>query len=121
MKNIFITGVAGFIGSNFASHLIEKGYSVSGIDDLSQGFIENIPEEVNFLECSITEDEKYSKLFDQNIDSIDPKNLFLQELIENSFCIFIALDIFLLAIIVLVLTLFIKPFAKQGPFMEEIS
>ena len=70
MKNIFITGVAGFIGSNFASHLIEKGYNVSGIDDLSQGFIENIPKEVNFLECSITEEEKYSKLFDQGIDSV---------------------------------------------------
>lgn len=37
MKKIMITGVAGFIGSNLAGHLLEKGYSVVGIDNLSQG------------------------------------------------------------------------------------
>ena len=38
MKKILITGVAGFIGSNFARELIKENYHVYGIDDLSQGF-----------------------------------------------------------------------------------
>lgn len=32
-KNVFITGVAGFIGSNLAQTMLEQGYSVSGIDN----------------------------------------------------------------------------------------
>jgi UDP-glucuronate 4-epimerase len=32
-KNVFITGMAGFIGSNLAQTLLEQGYSVSGIDN----------------------------------------------------------------------------------------
>lgn len=41
-KKIFITGVAGFIGSNLARELIIEHYNVSGIDDLSQGYEHNI-------------------------------------------------------------------------------
>jgi UDP-glucose 4-epimerase len=39
---ICITGVAGFIGSNLAMALVERGYEVTGIDNLSQGFLRNI-------------------------------------------------------------------------------
>jgi UDP-glucose 4-epimerase len=41
-KKVLITGVAGFIGSNLAKALLEKGYHVTGIDNLSQGFRRNI-------------------------------------------------------------------------------
>lgn len=41
-KKVFITGVAGFIGSNLAAALLKKGYSVVGIDNLSQGSKRNI-------------------------------------------------------------------------------
>lgn len=34
---IMITGVAGFIGSNLAEALLEKGYQVVGVDNMSQG------------------------------------------------------------------------------------
>lgn len=33
-KNIFITGIAGFIGSHLAQNLIKEGYTVRGIDNL---------------------------------------------------------------------------------------
>ncbi len=33
MKHVFITGVAGFIGSNLARTMLEQGYTVSGIDN----------------------------------------------------------------------------------------
>ena len=39
---ILITGVAGFIGSNLAKGLLEKGHHVSGIDNLNYGFMRNV-------------------------------------------------------------------------------
>ncbi len=39
---IIITGVAGFIGSNLASRLLERGHTVIGIDNLNYGFLRNI-------------------------------------------------------------------------------
>ena len=41
---ISITGVAGFIGSNLCAALLERGHSVVGIDNMSQGEYENIAE-----------------------------------------------------------------------------
>ena len=66
---ILITGVAGFIGSNLALRLInenqkiENNYDVIGIDNLSYGLKENIPEEVNFYQSDIRSKEIY-ELFD---------------------------------------------------------
>lgn len=37
MKKVLITGVAGFIGSNLAHHLLSKGYKIVGVDNMSQG------------------------------------------------------------------------------------
>ena len=39
---ILITGVAGFIGSNLAKKLLERGHAVIGIDNLGYGFLRNI-------------------------------------------------------------------------------
>ena len=39
---IIITGVAGFIGSNLADQLLQRGHTVTGIDNLSYGFVRNI-------------------------------------------------------------------------------
>jgi UDP-glucose-4-epimerase GalE len=39
--NILVTGVAGFIGSHSAKHLVQAGVSVSGLDNLSTGHKEN--------------------------------------------------------------------------------
>jgi UDP-glucose 4-epimerase len=42
MQKVLITGGAGFIGSHLAEALLDRGYAVSTIDDLSTGSIENI-------------------------------------------------------------------------------
>ena len=40
---ILVTGVAGFIGSNLAERLLQRGYEVVGIDNLVYGVRTNIP------------------------------------------------------------------------------
>ena len=67
-KNILITGVAGFIGSNLAERLIKEGYYVIGIDNLSQGVKEQIPKEVKFYQEDIRSKDIYP-LF-KNIDVV---------------------------------------------------
>ncbi len=59
-KNILISGVCGFIGSNLAEYLINKKYNVIGIDNFSTGIIENIDKIIDndnfkFIEHDIKE------------------------------------------------------------------
>ena len=45
---ILVTGVAGFLGSALAQHLLEYGHEVHGLDDLSTGKEDAIPSGVEF-------------------------------------------------------------------------
>jgi len=60
---ILITGIAGLIGSNLAKYLLEKKYSVIGIDDLSGGYIDFIPKEAKFYNINLLEEEKLKNIF----------------------------------------------------------
>lgn len=51
---VLITGVAGFIGSHIAEQCIKSGWDVIGVDDLSGGFIENVPPGVHFLQGTVS-------------------------------------------------------------------
>src|SRR3972149_1830393 len=54
MITVLITGVAGFIGSNLAERLLQEGgYKVIGIDNLSYGIKEQIPDGVDFHQLDI--------------------------------------------------------------------
>jgi len=50
---VLITGVAGFIGSNLADRLLTEGYSVTGLDNLSYGVREQVPDGVEFIKMDI--------------------------------------------------------------------
>jgi len=54
MSKIFITGIAGFLGSHLADRLIELGHEVAGNDNLLGGYIENINPKAVFynLDCN---------------------------------------------------------------------
>ncbi len=58
-RTILITGVAGFIGSNLADRLLSEGFRVIGIDNLSYGVIEQVPEGVEFHKLDIRSPDIY--------------------------------------------------------------
>jgi UDP-glucose 4-epimerase len=73
-KNILITGVAGMIGSQLAEELLEKGYNVIGIDDLSYGKIDNLKKSLahptfRFYKINILDFDSL-KILTRDIDSI---------------------------------------------------
>jgi len=63
MSKILVTGGAGFIGCHVAEHLVRQGHTVTVLDDLSGGFVENIPDGATFVRGSITDQELVNSLF----------------------------------------------------------
>lgn len=54
-KKIFITGIAGFLGSHLSDDNINQGNVVSGCDNLVGGYRENVPLVVDFQEADCTD------------------------------------------------------------------
>ena len=48
-KKIIVTGGCGFLGSHLVDKLIDKGFSVFVIDNLSTGSLENLNKKQNFI------------------------------------------------------------------------
>ena len=66
-KKIVITGVAGLLGSRLAEWILENNdYEVIGVDDLSGGYVENIPKKVKFYKFDLKELDRVNNLFDQH-------------------------------------------------------
>ncbi|MGE0790373.1 MAG: NAD-dependent epimerase/dehydratase family protein [Sandaracinaceae bacterium] len=49
-KRVFITGIAGFLGSHLAERLVALGHRVAGNDDLSGGYLDNVPKGAELYE-----------------------------------------------------------------------
>jgi len=63
---IFITGIAGFIGSHLAKRMIDLGHEVSGNDNLIGGEKSNLPEKIKFFETGCNDLEKMSDIIKDN-------------------------------------------------------
>lgn len=58
-----VTGAAGFIGSHVAEHLLARGHNVVAMDDLSGGYVENVPTGAQFVEGTTTDAALVNELF----------------------------------------------------------
>ena len=64
---IYVTGIAGFLGSHLAKRLIDLGHEVSGNDSMIQGELDNLPKNINFHKIDCCNYEEMSK----NLNGID--------------------------------------------------
>jgi UDP-glucose 4-epimerase len=70
MKNILVTGGAGYIGSVCCAQLLARGYSVVVVDDLSTGFADAVPQGALFHQADIGDRPKIRRLLsDHPIDA----------------------------------------------------
>ncbi len=65
MSASLVTGGAGFIGSHVAEHLLRAGHEVVVLDDLSGGFLDNVPQAAKVVEGSVLDHELLHSLFDK--------------------------------------------------------
>lgn len=70
-KTILVTGGAGFIGSHTVKLLLDEGYDVIILDNLSTGYLHNIPKNIKFYKLDLADKDKIKKTFMQNkIDAV---------------------------------------------------
>ena len=78
MKNIFVTGCAGYIGSHTCVELLENNYNVIGLDNFSNSkaeVLENITKiigkKIKFYEGNMLDKNLLNKIFEENkIDAV---------------------------------------------------
>lgn len=68
--NYLVTGGAGFIGSAIVKKLLYDRHSVTIIDNLNTGYIENIPKEVIFIKGDFSKSETIDQLNNTHFDAI---------------------------------------------------
>ena len=84
---ILITGGAGYIGSHVANLLLDKGYSVTILDNLITGNKKLIPKKANLEICDIANKVKVSKILSDNNDvNLDKllKDVYKENLLFNT-------------------------------------
>ena len=59
---IFITGVAGFLGSHLADLMIANDHTVIGNDNMIGGYIDNVPQDVEFHQVDCRDLDKLTKV-----------------------------------------------------------
>tara|TARA_Y100000310_G_C20704363_1_gene833736 strand:+ start:29542 stop:30528 length:987 start_codon:yes stop_codon:yes gene_type:complete len=60
---VLITGVAGLLGAHYAKYLLDKGYEVIGIDNLSGGYKEFVDERVTFYKDDLNDVGRIDTIF----------------------------------------------------------
>ena len=102
-KGILVTGGAGYIGSHLVKDLLEDGYRVIALDNLSSGFFEPIEilkknYQFDFIKCDLADKEKLNEIFHKEqieavihlaakidiLESIKNPNLYHRENYVNS-------------------------------------
>jgi len=61
---VFISGIAGFLGSHLADKFLEKGHEVVGVDNLIGGYVDNIPSNCTFWNNDMSSVEELKQYLD---------------------------------------------------------
>jgi len=59
---VFVTGVAGFLGSHLADHFIQGGHEVAGCDNMIGGELQNLSEGIQFEEADCCDVDAMKRL-----------------------------------------------------------
>lgn len=69
-NTIIITGIAGLLGSHFSRYLLDRGYNVIGIDNLSGGYLDFVDKRIvnnkKFYKVDLLDNKKLDKIFKKN-------------------------------------------------------
>ena len=68
-ERVLVTGGAGFIGSTLTRLLLEKGYDVSVLDNLSMGAKENVPADARFIHADVLDEDQVRRSL-ETIDTV---------------------------------------------------
>jgi len=63
MKSVLITGVAGLLGAHLSRYLLDLGYAVVGIDDLSGGFKSSVDRRVTLYTIDLSNHDMVDHIF----------------------------------------------------------
>lgn len=63
MKNILITGGAGYIGSSTVDALLQNGYALTVVDNLFRGFLAGIHEKTHFYKMDLLQKDILEQVF----------------------------------------------------------
>lgn len=69
-SHLLVTGGAGFIGSHLARRLIGQGLRVTVVDNLVNGFADNVPPEAEFIRADLTREETMDRLAGIPFDAV---------------------------------------------------
>lgn len=71
MKNILVTGGAGYIGSHAVVELLDSGYNVIVLDNLENGYIELVDKRAKIYQGDIRDINSFENIFKENeIDAV---------------------------------------------------
>ncbi len=68
-QTVFISGIAGFLGSHLADTMIADGHTVVGCDNLIGGYLDNVPAEADFYQYDCTYHNSMVKIT-KNVDIV---------------------------------------------------
>jgi len=66
MSTVLVTGGAGFMGAHVSRELLDSGYDVVVVDDLSGGFERNVDPRARFVHADVCDVSRMSALFEEH-------------------------------------------------------